>query len=158
MASTLIGATTTDVWVFGAATLATVAALLASRHRVLLLMLDPEMAGAVGMRVGLWEGAIYAWLGLLVGVSIHAAGMVYAFGCLVLPALVAKTFCREVWSIFVVSPLIALGAGFVAFVLANHHDYPPGQLTVAVLSTLLLVSRIARSLVERHSGRRSTRS
>jgi len=42
----------------------------------------------------------------------------------------AKNLCREV-PIHLV-PVIGVGTGILGFSLANHHDYPPGQLTVAL--------------------------
>jgi zinc transport system permease protein len=62
--------------------------------------------------------------------------MLYTFGCLVLPALVAKNVCREVRPMFVVAPVIAVGVATVGFVLANHYDDPPAQMTVALLCLL----------------------
>jgi ABC-type Mn2+/Zn2+ transport system permease subunit len=79
-------------------------------------------------------------LGLAVGLSMRVSGLLNTFGSLVLPALVAKNLCREVGSVFLVAPLIALGTGAVGFVLANYYDYPPAQMTVALLSLLLLLA------------------
>jgi ABC-type Mn2+/Zn2+ transport system permease subunit len=49
---------------------------------------------------------------------------------------------------FLVAPVVAVGTGAVGFVLANHYDFPPAQMTVALLSLLLmmawLVPRIRR--------------
>ena len=81
------------------------------------------------------------------GLSIHVAGMTYAFGCLVLPALVAKNLCREVRTMFLVAPVVGIVAAFAAFVLANHHDYPPGQTAVALLCGLLALAWVARRVV-----------
>ncbi len=86
------------------------------------------------MRTGIWSAAVCAWLGLTVGLSIRSAGMLYTFGCLVLPALLAKRLCREVWSMFVVAPLVFLGVSIPGFVLANHLDSPPAQMTVGLLT------------------------
>ena len=106
--------------------------------------MDPAMAAAVGMRVSLWEGGMAIWLGLAVGLSMRVAGVLFTFGCLVLPALVAKNICREVRSVFWVAPLIAVTAGLIGFVLAHHYDYPSAQMTVVLLSGLLLVSWAVR--------------
>jgi ABC-type Mn2+/Zn2+ transport system permease subunit len=84
------------------------------------------------MKMKIWSLATSAWLGLAVGLSIRASGMLYTFGCLVLPALVAKNLCREVWLMFIVAPLFAVGTGVLSFILANHYDYPPGQMAVAL--------------------------
>jgi ABC-type Mn2+/Zn2+ transport system permease subunit len=102
--------------------------------------MDPEMAAAVGMRTARWAAFMSAWLGLAVGLSIRTSGMLYTFGCLVLPALVAKNLCREVRPMFLVAPVVAVGTGAVGFVLANHYDFPPAQMTVALLSLLLTVA------------------
>jgi ABC-type Mn2+/Zn2+ transport system permease subunit len=59
--------------------------------------------------------------------------MLYTFGCLVLPPLLAKRLCREVRSMFLVAPLMSLAMGVPGFVLANHLDSPPAQMTVALL-------------------------
>jgi ABC-type Mn2+/Zn2+ transport system permease subunit len=147
MASTIIGATITDVWTFTIAGALTVGALWLFGRKLILLMIDPEMAGSSGLRILWWETAIYIWLGMVVGLSIHVAGMIYAFGCLVLPALIAKNFCREIRSIFFAAPAIALASGVVAFALANEYDYPPGQVAIALLCSLLALARVARRAV-----------
>lgn len=67
----------------------------------------------------------------------RVSGLLYTFGCLVLPALIAKNLCREVRPLFVVAPLVAVGTGVVGCVLAYYYDHPPAQMTVALLSVLL---------------------
>lgn len=142
--STIIGATPADVAVFGALAAASGAALARLHRPVLLVALDPEMAAAVGLRAGRWTAALSVWLGLVLGLSIRAAGILYGFGCLVLPALVARNVCREVAPMFVVAPAVALGATVVAFVVAHHRDLPPGQTSVALLCVLVAASRLRR--------------
>lgn len=140
LSSSIIGATAADLWTFGILAGVTLLAIGVVHQRVLLLAMDPTMASAVGMRVSLWSGGTAIWLGLAVGLSMRVSGLLYTFGSLVLPALVAKNLCREVRSVFLVAPLIALGTGAIGFVLANYYDYPPAQMTVALLSLLLLLA------------------
>src|SRR5204863_460943 len=78
-------------------------------------------------------------LGVALGVSIASAGTLYSFGCLVLPALIARSWCRTLASMFLVAPAIALVATISAFIWANGHDLPPGQLAVAMLGGLLVI-------------------
>ena len=137
LSSTIIGATRGDVMLLAVMVAITVVALLAWRERLLLLVLDPEMAAAAGVRVALWNRILCVWLGLAVGVSIRVSGMIYTFGCLVLPALVAKSLCREVHAMFPVAAVASVGVGLVGFVLANARDFPPGQMTVAILAGVL---------------------
>ena len=138
--SSIIGATSADVGIFAGLLAATVLCVVLTRSRLVLFVTDPSMAAAVGMRVGRWALTESLWLGLMVGVSIRATGMLYTFGSLVLPGLVAKHVCREVRPMFVVAPLVALAANTIGFVLANYYDFPPAQMVVAVLCAALLTA------------------
>jgi zinc/manganese transport system permease protein len=137
LSSSIIGATGVDVGIFGIMAGAT-AGLLWYYHRPLLLFaLDPAMAAAVGLPTRVWAWLTAIWLGLAVGLAIRTAGLLYTFGCLVLPPLIAKNLCREVWAMFWISPLAALGLSLAGFVLAHHFDFPPGQMTVALFCLVL---------------------
>lgn len=149
LSSSLIGATATDIWIFGGGVLGTVLVLSVAHRRVLLFAMDPAMATAVGMRVPVWATGLTVWLGLTVGLSLRVSGVLYTFGCLVLPALVAKNLCREVRPLFLVAPLIAVGTGGVGCVLADASDSPPAQMTVAFLSLALIVAWCVRRLRQR---------
>ena len=102
------------------------------------------MAPSVGMRLSLWVPLLYTWLGLCIGLSLAASGLLYTFGCLVLPALTAKNVAREVGPLFLLAPAIALSTTVVAFVLAHHYDHPPAQMAVALMSGLLVVAWVYR--------------
>jgi ABC-type Mn2+/Zn2+ transport system permease subunit len=137
LSSSIIGAGAVDVWVFVVFLSFTIIFLGISHRRLLLFTLDPAMAAAVGMNIKLWGLLIAVWLGLAVGLAIRTSGMLYTFGCLVLPALVAKSLCREVRTMFVIAPLVSLGTGVLGFILANHYDFPPAQMTVVLLCLCL---------------------
>ena len=143
--SSIIGATPADVCMFGGLLLLTVLFLAATGRRLLLFVTDPAMAAAVGMKVGRWAIGEALWLGLIVGLSIRVSGMLFTFGSLVLPALVAKNICREVRPMFFVAPLVALAASAAGFVLANRYDFPPAQMNVAVAGALLPLAWLWRS-------------
>jgi len=149
LSSSIIGATTFDVWVFGILTALTASFLMAFYRKILLFSLDTSMALAIGMRIKTWNVITSAWLGLAVGLSIRASGMLYTFGCLVLPALVAKNLCREVRHMFLMTPIVAFVIGVTGFVVANGYDYPPGQMTVFLLCLLLVVVWIFRTVINK---------
>lgn len=149
LASTLIGATMGDVWLF-AGLLAGVALLLLVAHRTLILLaMDPEMAAALGVRVWRWNLAACAGLGLCIGLSMRVSGLLYTFGCLVLPALACRQVCRRTSTIFLLAPVAAVICAAAGFILANHYDLPPAQVTVALLAGLLLLAWIGRRWVGR---------
>jgi ABC-type Mn2+/Zn2+ transport system permease subunit len=144
LSSTIVGATTSDVWLFAGFTLVTAGALMLWYQPTLLVVLDPEMARAVGVPVGRWDAALSIWLGIAVGFSIHVSGVVYAFACLVLPALVAKNLGREIRTMFFLAPVVSFGTGVIAFILANHYDLPPGQMATACLCLFLAAAWFIR--------------
>ena len=109
-----------------------------------LVVVDPEMARAVGLQVRVWNSLLAVWLGLAVGFSIHVSGVVFGFASLVLPALVAKNICREIRHLFLVAPAVSLGTGIFAFMVANEYDYPPGQMTATCLSILVVFGWLFR--------------
>ena len=138
--SSIIGATAVDVGVFTGFLLATVLLLAVAGRRLLLFIMDPSMAASVGMNVARWATFESVWLGLVVGFSIRASGMLFTFGSLVLPALVAKNVCREVRPMFFVAPVVALAANTIGFVLANRYDFPPAQMNVAIMCLALVLA------------------
>ncbi len=150
LASSIIGATAADLWIFGVVAALTIVGLWVTQERILLFAMDPPMAAAVGMNTSRWANLISGWLGLAVGLSIRSSGMLYTFGCLVLPGLIAKNLCREVRPMLLVAPSVAVGTGTAGFVLANHYDFPPAQMTIALLSIVLTIAWLIRRL--RHAG------
>ncbi len=140
LSSSIIGATRQDIFTFGLILIMTVG-FLWFRHRPLLLFaLDPAMAVAVGLNLTLWSRLTAIWLGIGVGLALQVSGMLFTFGCLVLPALIAKNLCREVRTMFWIAPGIALANATVGFILANYYDFPPAQMTIALMCLCLLLT------------------
>jgi len=149
LASTIIGATEVDVWLFIGLTVTTVAVLVGNYRTIMMTVLDPESAAVLGVRVRLWELLIAAWLGLVTGLALRASGLLFTFGCLVLPALIARGTCRRPSSMFLVAPLIALATSVLSFVIANAEgvDLPPAQLAIGIQASLLPIVWVWRSLL-----------
>ena len=135
--SSLIGATRGDVIGFALLAAAGLLVALRWRRRLILLAVDPVMASAVGLRVGAWSTGLAVWIGVVIGASIYSAGALFTFGCLILPAMLARSMCREIAPMFWLAPLLSGLAAAMAFVLANHFDFPPGQMVVALLAAAL---------------------
>jgi ABC-type Mn2+/Zn2+ transport system permease subunit len=155
VASSLIGAGHADVLAFAALGTVTAFSTFARRREIMLYSMDPAMASAVGLPVGFMSVAVAIVIGVAVGLSIRASGMLYTFGCLVLPAMAAKSLCGEVRQMFVVAPVVAVCASVVGFVVAHHEDYPPAQMTVALLSVVVVVAWIVRRLRTAFGGPRT---
>jgi ABC-type Mn2+/Zn2+ transport system permease subunit len=84
------------------------------------------------------------WLGICVGFAMRVSGMLYAFGCLVLPALVARRLSRESRPLFWMAPVLALAAALPGFVIAHAVDVPPAQMTVTLLCAALALAWLVR--------------
>lgn len=149
IASSIIGSSTAEVVLFGAVTAAVFAAMFRHRRRILLILTDVEMAQAVGLRVGTWSFLLSTLLGLTVGLALRASGLLFTFGCLILPTLAARSLARSARPIFWLSPAIGLGVTVASFVLANHYDHPPGQMTAALLCAVTAVCVAGRWVVGR---------
>jgi zinc/manganese transport system permease protein len=146
LSSSIIGANAVDIAIVSLMLAATVAVLALRLRPLLLLLTDAETAQACGIAVARWDRLLAVWLGLAVAWSIHVAGMVFTFGLLVLPALVAKGVVREMRSLVFVAPAVATVAAASAFVLANEWDLPPGQVAVAILCFAQLATWPVRRL------------
>jgi ABC-type Mn2+/Zn2+ transport system permease subunit len=146
MASSLLGAERRDVLVFAFLGAASVFAALFLRPQAMLYAMDPPMAASVGLPVRLISAIFSLALGIAVGLSIRVSGMLFTFGCLVLPALAAKSLCREVGRMFLVAPVVGVASAVVAFVVANEYDYPPAQMTVALLAGVVVISWIVKAV------------
>lgn len=149
LASSIIGASQRDLWVLWPLTIVAGTGVLLVRRKLLLVLSDAEMAQAVGMRTRLWEAVISVLLGVSIGVCLRISGMLYTFGCLVLPALAARNFCRTASSVFFVAPLVGLLAATAAFILGNYYDQPIGPMTAALLCGIVGVASLGRRVMGR---------
>jgi zinc transport system permease protein len=138
--STVLGAQPADLWVLGALLVATGLAAWRYRDPLLLVALDGETAAAFGVPRRRLVVAAALWLGVCIGFAMRVSGMLYAFGCLVLPALVARRLARESRPLVWLAPAIAFGAALPGFVIAHVTDVPPAQMTVTLLCAALVLA------------------
>ena len=137
LTSTVLVAQPLYVVSFAAALAGALYLVASSRRKLVLLTIDAAMAEAVGMRVTLWTTGLSLGLGVVVGLSLRATGLLYTFGCLVLAPLAARSVCREIGRMFWVAPLLAAAASF-AGVAASRYGLPAAPLIVLVQCLLLL--------------------
>ena len=150
LASSIIGATLIDVLIYGVLSIFVFATVMKFRNELTLLMVDREMSRAVGLNIRLWDFSISLFTGFILGLSLRTAGMLFTFGQLVLPALIAKNFCKEIRQILFAAPFFAAVLCGFAFVLANHYDYALGSFSVMVLCVILPVSKLMNSILRRY--------
>jgi manganese/iron transport system permease protein len=146
LASSAVAAGPVYVAVLSLVLIAATALLASARRHVLLIALDRPTAAAAGMRTGTWTTLLAAGVGTAVGACVPVAGALYVFGCLLLPALVARNTCREIGSMFAVAPIVAVASAVAAFVCAPALRIPPAELAVAMQAFLVPLSWLFRRL------------
>ena len=137
LSSSIIGATFTDAALFCFLFIVTAAFVYKFHRHITLLAIDAEMAAALGLKAGRWNFLLSAWLGLIIALSIRVSGMLFVFGCLVLPAMISKSFCREIKTMFWLAPAIAAAVNVSSFIIANSCDFPPAQLSISLMAVML---------------------
>jgi len=137
VASSVLGATAGDALLFAVVAGLTMVGGCIARDRLILMTIDPNWAGLAGMRRSRWEYGIALWLGLVCGLAIPVTGFLFVFGCLVLPAMIARNLCREIRRQLWVAPVIALLTTIVGFVIAHQQDWPPAPVVITVLAGLV---------------------
>lgn len=148
LASSGIGATRRDVVVLAALCAATLLFVFRRRRELLLFAIDPATARALGVKRRV-DVLAAAWLGLALGLSMRVSGMLYSFGCLVLPALIAKSLCPAALPMFLAAPVIALLASVAAAVVGHACDFNQAQMAVALLCALLAAAWGGRAVRSR---------
>jgi zinc/manganese transport system permease protein len=139
LVSSIIVARPEDVQIIALLLAITIVFLHWRRDQMLLVAIDPTTATACGLNTQAWSIGISCWLALVVGISLRAAGLLYVFGCLLLPVLIAKSIAREMRSMFWWASLIGSVCSALGFAFAHSWDIPPAQMTVVVMGALSIV-------------------
>ena len=131
-----------------AATLALVLAILSLfKKELLLVSFDRAFAITLGKRVVLWDMLLYLLIGLTVSMAVLSVGPLIAFGFLLIPALIAQMFARNMRQLTIFASLFGGTAAFIGFWLAYQWDLPVGPTDVALLGIIYAVVFLARKII-----------
>ena len=120
-----------------AATLAIVLALLLLFSKEFLFVsFDRAMAATLGKNVLLWDIVIYLLIGVTVSISVLSVGPLISFAFLLIPALTAHLFARNMRQLFTLASIIGGVAAFIGFWLAYQWDWPVGPTDVVLLGVI----------------------
>ncbi len=134
--------------VLTAATLAMVLVILSLfRKELLLVSYDRVFAITLAKRVVLWDVVLYLLIGLTVSMAVLSVGPLIAFGFLLIPALMAQMFARNMRQLAVFASLFGGTAAFIGFWLAYQWDLPVGPTDVALLGIIYAAAFLARKIV-----------
>jgi ABC-type Mn2+/Zn2+ transport system permease subunit len=120
-----------------AATLTLVLAILGLFYKELLLVsFDREMAIILGKNVVFWDVLLYLLIGLTVSMAVLSVGPLIAFGFLLIPALTAHMFARNMRQFTMLASLLGGVTAFLGFWIAYQWDFPVGPTDVVLLGVI----------------------
>ena len=108
------------------------------RKELLLVSYDRAFAVTLGKHVVLWDMLLYLLIGLTVSMAVLSVGPLIAFGFLLIPALMAQMFARNMRQLTIFASIIGGMAAFVGFWLAYQWDLPVGPTDVALLGLIYI--------------------
>jgi ABC-type Mn2+/Zn2+ transport system permease subunit len=130
-----------------AATLTLVIVALGFFYKELLLVsFDRVMAITLGKNVVFWDVLLYLLIGLTVSMAVLSVGPLIAFGFLLIPALTAHLFARNMRQFLALASLIGGAMAFFGFWTAYQYDVPVGPTDVVLLGGLYAVAWIIAKL------------
>lgn len=106
----------------------------------LIVAYDPDMARAMGIRVGLWNTIFYVALGVAVALAIRGVGALLTFTLLVAPGAAALCFAQRLGSAFVIAAVLGLVATVAGVFGSFWFDLPTGPTIVALLAAFFALS------------------
>ena len=137
-----------------AATLSLVIAVLAIFHKELLLVsFDREMAIILRKKVILWDALLYILIGLTVSMAVLSVGPLIAFGFLLIPALTAHLFARNMHRFTMMASLIGGVVAFLGFCLAYSYDLPVGPTDVVLLGAIYACAWVVARIIPHGAAR-----
>ena len=134
--------------VLTAATLLVVLAALGLFHKELLLVsFDREMAITLRKNVVFWDVLLYLLIGLTVSMAVLSVGPLIAFGFLLIPALTAHLFARNIRQFTTLASLVGGVVAFLGFWVAYQGDLPVGPTDVVLLGVLYAIAWLIAKLL-----------
>ncbi len=94
------------------------------------------MAITLRKNVVFWDVLLYLLIGLTVSMAVLSVGPLIAFGFLLIPALTAHLFARNMRQFTILASLCGGVAAFLGFWIAYQYDLPVGPADVVLLGVI----------------------
>ena len=150
----ILGVSNLDLVVVAILLVAAVVYLSLSLRAQVLLTLNAELAGAVGVRTGWHRLAFIVLLAVVVAVSIKAVGVLLISAFVVIPACTGRLLCRRFPYYISASAILGGSCALLGLLLSGLTNLPSGPSVVMVqffgfVVALMLSSRLFRRSVNR---------
>jgi ABC-type Mn2+/Zn2+ transport system permease subunit len=106
----------------------------------LIVAYDPDMARALGIRVGLWNTIFYVTVGVAVAIAIRGVGALLTFTLLVAPGATALSIAETLGASFAIATVLGVVASVAGIFASYWFDLPTGPTIVAILAAVFAVS------------------
>src|SRR5260370_30190645 len=117
------------------------------RHRFLTISFHPEEAERLGWKIKWWDFLFYLSFGVVITLAVPVAGVLMVFSFLVVPAVIAFLFTRDMRRLTYISWGSGALASILGLWLSLAGDLPTGPLTLCVYALVLLGAIALRKLV-----------
>lgn len=116
---------------------------LAVIYRPLILeCFDPAFMRALGAKGGLYHGVFMALVVLNMVSAFQGLGILMALGLMMLPAVAARFWAKEIWSLCAIAAIFAFISGYLGLVLSYHYELPSGPAIILVAGVFYIVSLV----------------
>jgi len=115
---------------------------------LLFVSFDRAMAATLGKNVLFWDALLYLLIGFTVSIAVLSVGPLISFGFLLIPALTAHLFARNMKWFILLASLIGGVSSFLGFWLAYQWDWPVGPTDVVLLGLIYALASAVRWLMQ----------
>jgi zinc/manganese transport system permease protein len=119
----------------------------ALRHRFLTISFHPEEAERLGWKVKWWDFLFYLSFGVVITLAVPVAGVLMVFSFLVVPAVIAFLFTRDMRRLAYISWASGALASILGLWISLAGDLPTGPLIVCMYGLVLVGAVVLRKLV-----------
>ena len=106
---------------------------------------DPTYMRSIGARGGIYHGAFIVLIVMCMVAAFQALGALMALGMMMLPAISARFWAKNITSMFVIAFGIALVSGYLGLLFSYHYQKPSGPLIILIAGMFYIVSLIVGS-------------
>ena len=139
----VLGVSTSDVWVVAAVTAFAVAVVLLAYRPLLFTAFDPEVADVSGVSTARYDALLMLVLALSIVATMQVLGVTLIAATLVIPATVARMLTNSFARMLVLATAVGAGCGFVGMNFSYHLDVQSGPTIVLVGAGLFAVVFLA---------------
>lgn len=101
---------------------------------------DPLFMRTIGGKGSLYHVIFMILVVLNLVAAFQALGTLMSLGMIMLPAIAARFWAREVWSLFLIASGIALLSGYIGLIFSYHYVWPSGPAISLVAGGFYIVS------------------